>query len=82
MIIFKMRHYWYCEILQFSGILCLEPAVACAMLTVNLQEICSECDYLKKKLALFREFAIFSIISFKIGFIGTVKYYSFLTFLV
>ena len=36
----------------------------------------------EKKLALFREFAIFSIISFKIGFIGIVNYCIFPAFLV
>ena len=36
----------------------------------------------EKKLALFREFAIFSITSFKIGFIGIVKYCNVPDFLV
>ena len=36
----------------------------------------------EKKLSLFKEVAIFSIISFKIGFIGTGKYCSFPAFLV
>ena len=36
----------------------------------------------EKKLSLFREVAIFSIISFKIGFIDTVKYCFFPAFLV
>ena len=36
----------------------------------------------EKKLSLFKEVAIFSIISFKIGFIGTVKYCSFPAFLI
>ena len=47
MIIFKIRLYWYCEISQFSGIFGLDPVVW-AMLTVNLQKIWSEYDYLKK----------------------------------
>ena len=38
-----------------------------------MQRICSESVYLKKKLSLFEEVEIFSIISFKIGFIGIVK---------
>ena len=80
MIIFKIRQYLYCEILQFSGIFGLDPVVW-AMRTVNLQKNWSEYDYLKKKLSLFKEVAIFSIISFKIGFIGTVKYCSFPAFL-
>ena len=36
----------------------------------------------EKKLSLFKEVAIFSIISFKIGFIGIVKYCFFPAFLV
>ena len=36
----------------------------------------------EKKLSLFREVAIFCIIRFKIGVIGTEKYYSFPGFLV
>ena len=36
----------------------------------------------EKKLSLFKEVAIFSIISFKIGFIGTVKHCFFPAFLV
>ena len=35
---------------------------------MNLQTIWSECVHLKKKLSLFKEVIIFSIISFKIGF--------------
>ena len=35
----------------------------------------------EKKLSLFQEVAIFSIISFKIGFIVIVKYYFFPAFL-
>ena len=66
--------------MQFSRIFGLEPVVW-AMRTVSLQKIWSEYDYLKK-LTLFREFAIFSIISFKIGFIGIVKYCNFPAFLV
>ena len=38
--------------------------------------------FFEKKLTLFKEGAIFSIISFKIGFIGIVKYCFFLAFLV
>ena len=43
---------------------------------MNLQKKWPEYVYLKKKLSLFKEVAIFSIIiiSFKIGFIGTVKF--------
>ena len=36
----------------------------------------------EKKLPLFKEVAIFSIISFKIGFVSIVKYCYFLVFLV
>ena len=36
----------------------------------------------EKKLSLFKEVIFFSIISFKIGFIGIVKYCSFPAFLV
>ena len=44
---------------------------------MNLQKIRPEYDYLKKKLSLFREVAIFSIIIVsKVGFIGTEKYLS------
>ena len=46
-IVFKNRFYWYCEILQFSGIFGLEKVVW-AMWTVNLQKMWSECVYLKK----------------------------------
>ena len=35
----------------------------------------------EKKLSIFKEVAVFSIINFKIGFIGTVKYCSFRAFL-
>ena len=51
---------------------------------MNLQTKWPEYAYLKKKLSLFKEVAIFSIIiiSFKIGFIGIVKYCSFPAFLV
>ena len=52
------------------------------MSTVNLQKKWPECVYLKKKLSLFKEVAIFSIISLKIAFSGLVKYCSFPTFLV
>ena len=38
--------------------------------------------FAKKKLSIFKEVAIFSIISFKIAFSGLVKYCSFTTFLV
>ena len=41
---------------------------------MNLQKIWSECVYLKTNLSLFKEIAIFSIISFKKGFISIVKY--------
>ena len=37
------------------------------MWTVNLQQIWTEYEYLKKKLSLLKEVAIFSIISFKMG---------------
>ena len=47
-------------------------ATDCTISTVNLQLKCPEYVYLKKKLSLFKEVAIFSIISFKIGFIGIV----------
>ena len=63
-IIFKNMFYWYCEILQFSGIFGLETVVW-AMWTVKLRKKCPECDYLKKKLSLFKEVAVFSIIIFK-----------------
>ena len=49
----------------FSGIFDLKPVVW-AMRTVNQRKILSECAYLKKKLSLFKEVAIFSIIRFKI----------------
>ena len=52
------------------------------MWTVNLQKIWSECVYLKKKLSLFKVVIIFSIINFKIGFIGIVKYCFFPAFLI
>ena len=42
------------------------------MWTVNLQKIWSDYAYLKKKLSLYESVAIFSIISFKIGFVGFV----------
>ena len=43
---------------------------------MNLQNKWPEFAYLMKNLSLFKEVAIFSIIiiSFKIGFIGTVKF--------
>ena len=59
--------------MQFSGIFGIE-STEWTMSTVNLQKIWSECVFLKKKLALYKEVAIFSIIIivFKIGFIGIV----------
>ena len=38
---FKIRSYWYCEIMQISGIFCIE-ATEWTMWTVNLQKIWSE----------------------------------------
>ena len=67
--------------MNFSGIFGLQLFV-CAMSTVNLQKKCPEYVYWKKKLSLFKEVAIFSIISFLIGFIGTVKHCFFPAFLV
>ena len=46
-IISKNRFYWYCEILQFSGIFGLE-SVVWAIWTVNVQKIWSEYVYLRK----------------------------------
>ena len=62
---FRKRFYWYVEILLFSSIFGLEPVVW-AMWTVNLQEKRPECVYLKIKLSLFKEVAIFSITSFSV----------------
>ena len=63
--------YWYCERKQFSRIFGIE-APEWTMSTVNLQKIWSEYVHLKKNLSLLKEVAIFSIISFKIGFFGIV----------
>ena len=41
---------------------------------MNLQKKMARIRLFEKKLSLFKEVAIFSIISFKIGFIGTVKH--------
>ena len=51
--------------------------------SITSKEIVRMCLF-KKKLSLFREVAIFSIIiiSFKISFIGTVKFWFFPAFLV
>ena len=38
---FKIRSYWYCEIMQISGIIGIE-ATKWTMWTVNLQKIWSE----------------------------------------
>ena len=57
--------------MEFSGIVGIE-STEWTMSTVNLQKKWPECVYLKKKMSLFKEVAIFSIISYKIGFIGIV----------
>ena len=44
---FKIRSYWYWEIMQFSGIFGIE-SIEWTMSTVNLQKKWSECVYLKK----------------------------------
>ena len=49
---------------------------------MNLQKKWPEYVYLKKKLSLIKEVAIFSIISFKIGSIGIVIWCYFPAFLV
>ena len=43
----KIRSYWYCEIMKFSGIIGI-GASDWVMSTVNLQNAWSECVYLKK----------------------------------
>ena len=64
--------------MQFSGIFGIE-ATEWTISTVNLQKNDQNMFIFLKKLSLFNEVAIFSIISFKIGFIGIVKYcFSFL----
>ena len=44
---FKIRSYWYCEIMQFSGIFCIE-STEWTISSVNLQMKGPECVYLKK----------------------------------
>ena len=44
---FKIRSYWYCEIMQFSGIFGIE-STEWTISTVNLQKKWPECVYLKK----------------------------------
>ena len=48
---FKISSYWYCEIMQFSGIFGIE-STEWTMSSVNLQKKWSECDNLKKKLGI------------------------------
>ena len=63
------RHFWFRT--SFIGYVNCESAK-------ENDRIC----LFEKKLSLFKEVAIFSIISFKIGFIGIVKYCFFPVFLV
>ena len=58
------QFFWYCEILNFSGFSGLEPMLW-VMWNVNFQKVWSEYVYLKKKLSLFEEVAVFAMISFK-----------------
>ena len=70
----------YCEILLFSCNFGSGPVVW-DMWTANPQKN-GQNAFIWKKLSLFKKVAIFSIICFKIGFIGIVKYCSFPAFLV
>ena len=70
----------YCEILLFSCNFGSGPVVW-DMWTANPQKN-GQNAFIWKKFSLFKKVAIFSIICFKIGFIGIVKYCSFPAFLV
>ena len=62
---FKVMSYWFCEIMQFSGMFGME-ATEWSIWTVNLQKKWPENIYLTKKLSLFKEVAIFSLIPFNL----------------
>ena len=72
-IIFKNRFYWYCEILLFFRYFWFRTSCVGFLNCESAKDLVRMCLF-EKKLTLYKEVAIFSIIiiSFKVGFIGIV----------
>ena len=69
---FKIVFNWYCEIMLFFGHFRFRTTCMGYVNCESAKEM-ARIRLFEKKLSLFKEVTIFSIISFKKGFIGIVK---------